>query len=118
MMIIAAGPYSAPTEAERQRNLDRMNEAAAQVLAKGHIPVIGMNVALPIVEKAQPADHYGAIMAISLALAERCDAVLLIAESPGANRERDAVVARGGALFRHVDEIPVKPTFTAPDSVV
>lgn len=31
MIIGVAGPYSAPTEEQRQANLDRMNEAAARL---------------------------------------------------------------------------------------
>lgn len=43
-----------------------MNEAAAKVLEKGHIPIIGMNAALPIVDLANVPDRYTAIMNISL----------------------------------------------------
>src|SRR5436305_8806814 len=89
MLIIVAGPYSAASEDERQENLDRMNAAAFDVLKRGHIPVVGVNAALPIVGGSGGEDEYEAIMRISLALAERCDAILIIAESPGANRERD-----------------------------
>ena len=51
MIIGVAGPYSAPTEEQRKKNLDAMNLAAAKLLEKGHIPIIGMNAALPIVER-------------------------------------------------------------------
>ena len=47
MLIAVAGPYSADTLEQRQRNLDAMNEAAAGVMNRGHIPVIGVNAALP-----------------------------------------------------------------------
>ncbi len=106
MLIIVAGPYSAETEEQRRRNLDAMEEAAARVLERGHIPVIGVNAALPIVERARVEDRYEALMAISLALAERCDAILLIGESPGANRERDALARLGRPVYRAVEEIP------------
>lgn len=107
MIIGVAGPYSAPTAGERQQNLDRMNEAATLLLAKGHIPLIGMNAALPVVDKAgQEFDRYQAIMAISLAVIDCCEALLLLAESPGANRERDLVLAKGLPVFRSVDEVP------------
>jgi len=43
MLIAVAGPYSADTPEQRQRNLDAMNEAAASVMKLGHIPVIGVN---------------------------------------------------------------------------
>jgi hypothetical protein len=89
MLIAVAGPYSADTPEQRQRNLAAMNEAAAAVMNRGHIPVIGLNAALPVVECPGPdANQYEAIMAISLALVDKCEAIPIIGESAGANRER------------------------------
>jgi hypothetical protein len=107
MLIVVAGPYSAPSEEERQANLDAMNLAAAEVLRRGHIPVIGMNAALPVVDMANPPDRYKAIMDISIALAERCDAILMIGESPGANKERDVFLRKGLPVYLDVEEIEV-----------
>lgn len=106
MIIGVAGPYSAPTEEEKQQNLDAMNEAAARLLERGHIPVIGMNAALPVLTMADVQDRYKAVMEISLAVISACDALLLLKESPGANKERDLVLAKGGKIFRSLDEIP------------
>jgi hypothetical protein len=106
MLIVVAGPYSAPTAEQRQMNLDAMNAAAAIVLHKGHIPVIGMNAALPVVEQAKPADEYQAIMNISLALAEKCDAILMIGESPGANMEREIFQRKGLTVYTELKDIP------------
>jgi hypothetical protein len=114
MLIAVAGPYSAGTPEQRRRNLDAMNEAAAAVMLKGHIPVIGVNAALPVVEwLGAGADRYEAIMAISLALVDKCDAILMIGESPGANRERDLVKGKGLRVYTDVNEIPPAP---APES--
>ena len=107
MLIAVAGPYSADTPEQRQRNLDDMNEAAVGVMKLGHVPVIGVNAALPIVECLGPdANQYEAIMTISLALVDKCDAILVIGESPGANRERDLVKAKGLPVYWDVNEIP------------
>lgn len=106
MIIGVAGPYSAPTEEQRQKNLDAMNEAAARVLEKGHIPIIGMNAALPIVSIANIEDKYKATMDISLAVIDKCDAILMIGESPGANKERDLVMAKGFPVYYSIEEIP------------
>lgn len=106
MIIGVAGPYSAPTAEQRQKNLDAMNEAAARVLEMGHIPVIGMNAALPVLEKAKITDVYKATMDISLAVISACDALLLIAESPGANKERDLILSQGKPVYRRLEEIP------------
>lgn len=108
MLIAVAGPYSADTPEERQHNLDSMNEAAARLMKLGHIPVIGVNAALPVVRYLGPdADQYEAIMAISLALVDKCEAILVIGESAGANRERDLVKSKGLPVYRNVNDIPL-----------
>lgn len=105
MIIGVAGPYSAATTAERQENLDRMNQAAVRLLEKGHIPLIGVNAALPVVEQGGAIDRYKAIMDISMAVIDTCEALLLLAESPGANRERDLVLRKGLRVYTSIDEI-------------
>jgi hypothetical protein len=105
MIIGVAGPYSAPTEEQRQKNLDAMNEAAARLLELGHIPIIGMNAALPVVAKAGVPDRYKAIMDISLAVISACDGILVLAESPGVIKERGLIVAKGGQVFYSIEEV-------------
>jgi hypothetical protein len=106
MIIGVAGPYSAPTPAERDRNLKAMNAAAARLLEMGHIPLIGMNAALPVLEQANVAEPYRATMDISLSLINVCEALLLLAESPGANRERDLVLSKGLPVYYSLSEVP------------
>lgn len=107
MTIAVAGPYSANTAEERQKNLDAMNKAAAQLLQKGHIPLIGVNAALPVIDHLpMQEDTYEAIMNISMAVIANCEAMLLIAESPGASRERDYIVQKGFPVYHSVDEVP------------
>ena len=106
MIIGVAGPYSADTEEQRKRNLDAMNEAAARLLEKGHIPLIGVNAALPVVAHATVADRYKAIMDISMAVIDKCEAILILAESPGAGREKDHVAAKGLPVYYTIDEVP------------
>jgi hypothetical protein len=106
MIIGVAGPYSATTPEQRQANLDAMNKAAARLLEKGHVPVIGMNAALPVLEQTNVEDGYTAIMRISLAVIGACDALLLIGESPGANKERDLILAQGKPVYLRIEDIP------------
>jgi len=106
MIIGVAGPYSASTEEQRKLNLDAMNAAAARLLEKGHIPIIGMNAALPVLEMANIKDVYKATMEISLAVINACDALLLIAESPGANKERDLILSKGLPVYFSIEEVP------------
>lgn len=106
MIIGVAGPYSAPTEEQRQQNLDVMNSAAARLLEMGHIPLIGINAALPVVNQSDTADRYKALMDISLAVIERCEALFLLAESPGANKERDLILAKGLPVYTSLEAVP------------
>ena len=107
MLIAVAGPYSADTAEKRKRNLDALNRAAVEVMRRGHIPVIGVNAALPVVECLDAgADRYEAIMTISLALVDKCEALLKIGDSPGVDREYELVRAKGLPLYSDVSEIP------------
>lgn len=106
MIIGVAGTYSTATEEQRKNNLNAMNEAAAKVLEVGHIPIIGMNGALRIVDLANVPGRYTAIMEISLAVINQCEAILILAESPGVMKERDLVLSNAGKIFYSIDEIP------------
>lgn len=81
MWIMIAGPYTsgAKTEAERQRHLDQMNQAAYRLFCRGHTPIIGVNMALPVIQANGGAAVFADVMMpLSLSLAERCDAILRI----------------------------------------
>jgi hypothetical protein len=107
MIIGVAGPYSASTEEQKQINLDAMNTAAARLLELGHIPLIGVNAALPVIQKANVSDRYQGIMDISMAVMGACDAILMLAESPGANKERDLALSKGLPVYYTINDIPV-----------
>lgn len=106
LLIIVAGPYSAPTAEGRAANLAAMNRAAAELARRGHIPVIGVNAALPVLDAAGLPYSDPLMMTISLALAARCDGCLHIARSPGADREAELIRAAGRPVWTRLDEIP------------
>lgn len=83
-----------------------MNIAAARLLEAGHIPFIGINVSVPVVEQSKIADKYEAVMRMSLALIEKCDALLMTGESPGANRERDLMLSLGRPVYYNIEDVP------------
>ncbi|MCY7361986.1 MAG: hypothetical protein LH629_07975, partial [Ignavibacteria bacterium] len=87
MLIAVAGPYTADTEEKKKQNLDATNVTAARVYEKGHIPVIGVNAALFVTEKLTSENKHESMMDISPAVVGKCDALLLIGESPGAKKE-------------------------------
>ncbi|MBK6775242.1 MAG: DUF4406 domain-containing protein [Flavobacteriales bacterium] len=106
MIVGVAGPYSAPAAEQRQANLDAINAAAARLLEMGHVPLIGMNAALPVLAQANVSDRYKAVMDISLAVISACDALLLIGESPGANKERDLIRSQGKPVYLRIQDVP------------
>jgi hypothetical protein len=108
MWIMVAGPYGsgAPDEDARAENLRAMNRAAREVWKRGHVPVIGVNMALPLIAAAGPDQREAILMPLSLALAERCDAVLRIGgPSKGADQEVELIRRKGGKVFHSLDEI-------------
>jgi len=60
----------------------------------------------PVVEQAEVGDRYEAVMLMCEALAERCDAVLLVGESGGACRGVGVFERRGRPVYRSLEEIP------------
>lgn len=109
LWIMIAGPYrgNASDRAVWAKNHQLMNQYALEVFGKGHIPVIGVNAALPIIEVAG-MEHFDSIMMpVSLAIAERCDAVLRIGgPSAGADQEVAVFKGKGLPVFYSLEEIP------------
>lgn len=104
-----AGPYSSggASADERATNLRAMNAAALMVFQKGHTPVIGVNMALPVIEAAGDDRFEEIMMPISLALAERCDAILRIGgASIGADQEVERLKAAGKQVYLSLQDIP------------
>ncbi len=54
MWIMVSGPYSSggADAAQRVQNLRLMNKAAVTLFRAGHVPIIGVNMALPMIEAA------------------------------------------------------------------
>lgn len=110
MWIMVAGPYSAGgADADRRAaNLAVLNEAALAVFRRGHVPVIGVNMALPVIAAAGTGATYEEIMMpLALALAERCDACLRVGgPSVGADAEVARFRALGRPIYSDIAELP------------
>jgi hypothetical protein len=108
LWIMIAGPYSsgARTTEERRSNLERLNRAGLALFEKGHVPVIGVNNALPLIALAGDAAFERIMMPLSAALIARCDACLRIGgPSKGADEEVEIFKKAGKPVYRSVDEI-------------
>lgn len=111
MWIMVSGPYTAGAAdaAQRAENLRAMNDAAVALFRAGHIPLIGVNMALPMIEAAggDEAAYHAIMMPVSLALADRCDACLRVSgSSKGADDEMERFRAAGRPVYRSLDEVP------------
>src|SRR3712207_3983850 len=100
---MVCGPYSSgAADAEtRAANLDVLNRAAVAVFALGHVPVVGVNMALPMVAAdGGPDAEERLLLPVSVALVERCDACLRIGgPSAGADAEVGAFAERGAPVY-------------------
>ena len=111
MWIMIAGPYRSGSRdpAQWAANLRILNEAAVTLYRAGHVPIIGVNMALPMIEAAGGASSaYDEFMApVSLALVDRCDACLRIGgPSLGADDEVMRFEAAGRPVYRSLSHIP------------
>jgi hypothetical protein len=109
MWIMVAGPYRSGSSdpAVWSDNLRKLNASAVAILQKGHVPIIGVNMALPIIDAAGQESYERIMLPLSLCLTERCDAVLRIeGVSNGADAEVEKFRARGLRVFTAIDEIP------------
>jgi hypothetical protein len=108
-VIYVAGPYSAETEHEVNDNICRACAAGKAIIDRGHWPLIPH---LNAVYDLWYEDHYGQrpdyelFMRWDLALLERCDGLLYLAPSPGADRERALAWEWGKVVWMRVEDIP------------
>lgn len=115
MLIMICGPYTSGTGGDPDRiaaNRERMESFALPIYEKGHLPVIGEWLALPIIRVAGGRDFADEVFRryqypVAHRLLERCDAVLRIS---GASKGADLDVLRAGELglriFADLTEIP------------
>jgi hypothetical protein len=107
-LIMIAGPYSSGTKTKdkREANLEVLNKTALEVFRKGHIPLIGVNNAVPLIEIAGEDSFDEIMMPLSIALAERCDSCLRVGgASTGADQEVENFHKRGKNVYFGEDDI-------------
>lgn len=115
MLILIAGPYRSGTNDDPaliQQNLDNLEAMALPIFRKGHVPMIGEWVALPLLRLAGSQklgdDLWNEIQyPVAHRLLEKCDAVLRISgPSNGADQDVKIAKERGLKVYYHLDEIP------------
>jgi len=115
MLILIAGPVRSGTNGDDaliKQNLDAMTRVAAEVFEKGHTPVIGEWLAMPLAESAgskKIGDEISQVFLYPVAhrLIQHCDAILrLPGDSAGADNGVRIGRERGLTIYSAVDEIP------------
>ena len=108
--IYVAGPLSGPTPDDVMKNVEFGMYYGAALIAKGWAPFVPH--LFEFLDKYQ-ADGYqdGRIpyekwMVMDFEWIRRCDALFLIAPSPGANRELSLAETLGKPIYRCMDEVP------------
>jgi hypothetical protein len=117
LLVLIAGPYLSGTDGDPQkiaRNRERLESFALPIYERGHLPIVGEWMALPIIHAAGGRSAGDAAFRtyqcpVAHRLLERCDAVLRI---PGESRGADLDVARalqlGLPVYRALSELPLR----------
>lgn len=115
LLVLIAGPYRSGTgddPAKLAANVDAMNRTALEVLRRGHIPLTGEALALPLAELAgstAPGDAAfdSVFHPYARLLVARCDAVVRVGgASAGADEMVEIARARGAGVFTSPDDLP------------
>src|SRR3954469_24741716 len=115
-LVLVAGPYRSGTgddPAKLEANVRAMNVAALEVWRRGHLPVTGEALALPLVELAGSrqvgdAGFNGVFHPLSRLLIARCDAILRIGgPSQGADEMVALAEAQGLTVFHRIEDVPI-----------
>lgn len=114
-LILIAGPYRSGTGGDPARiasNLARLEAAALAVYQKGHVPVIGEWLALPLANAAG-SQHVGDAISeaflypVAHRLIMQCDAIYRIpGASTGADKDIDVAQRAGLNVYYTLDALP------------
>ena len=115
MMILIAGPYRSGTNddpAKIAANVHAMESYALPIFEKGHIPMLGEWLALPLVnlagsKKIGDEPFKKIFHPVAERLLDKCDAVLRVAgASEGADLMVEVARRKGLQVYNSLEEIP------------
>jgi hypothetical protein len=115
LMILVAGPFRSGTDGDPNRiaaNVEAMTAVSLELYRRGHLPVMGEWLALPLIEQArhdmEGGDPFDEMFhPVAERLLERCDACLRIG-GPSEGADRMVATARrlGKTIYNDVGEVP------------
>lgn len=108
MRIYVAGPYTAPTPEAVQKNVDRAMQVGAELLKRGHNPLVPhWNHYMDLVLKQQGVDvkakHW---LNLDFDWLNWCEGLYLLAHSPGADEELSRAMRLGLPVFKKLEDVP------------
>ena len=108
MLIFVAGPYSAKTRDHIVDNVNAAIDVGIAILRKGHTPFIPHLTDLVDQRAVQTGIKldWSDFVTWSLAILPRCDAVMFLGSSPGADLELEKATSLGIPVFNSVEESP------------
>lgn len=115
MTILIAGPYRSGTNDDpllMQQNLSNLEKYAIPLFKKGHLPLIGEWVALPLIHLAGSTatgdTTWNEIQyPVAHLLLEKCDAIFRIeGASKGADQDVKIGLEKGLKVYYHLDDVP------------
>ena len=115
LLVLIAGPYLSGTQGDPEKiaiNRARLESFALPIYERGHIPMLGEWLALPIIHAAGGRTPGDAVFEkyqypVAHRLIARCDAILRIAgESRGADLDVARARALGLPVFCDASELP------------
>lgn len=106
--LYIAGPITAPTSEQVERNVDRAVEAGYVAWEKGWAPFIPhLNTRFDRWAKERGKSfEWKDYLEWDRHFFDLCDAMLFLAPSPGANLERQWAIERGMPIFETLEALP------------
>jgi hypothetical protein len=117
LLVLIAGPYLSGTNGDPQKiaqNRQRLESYALPIYERGHLPMVGEWIALPIIHAAGARGTDDEVFRayqypVAQRLLERCDAVLRISgESRGADLDVSRALQLGLPVYSAVTELPLR----------
>ena len=110
-IIYVAGPYTADSQLERDRNIAAADKVGRDLLAMGHAPIVPHNLSrgweLDDRFQHDPRDlaesHF---LRMDLEIINRCDALFFLGHSPGADVELARARERLLPVYTNIDDVP------------
>lgn len=115
LMILIAGPYRTGTNDDPEKiaaNVQAMEKVALRIYEKGHLPILGEWLALPLIHQAGSTQTGDEIFTqlfhpVAVRLLEKCDAVIRIGgPSHGADQMIRMGQEYGKFVFLQTEDIP------------